>query len=221
MSELIKELINAVNKLNEFSWNDLISLLSLIAAWITIIVLLKDKFESKRPYLQLTFELIRDNLACVVLRNVGNVPLEIKKLELDKSFLEQLPEREREGLLNNNITNMKIFPDKQWIICLGVIVPEILENYKITTLNIEYEYSKMGRIRKYRESTQIDFKQYSRMLVYISEIDELKNENKKIEKEIKNITKEVKNIRAIIVEYANIEDKYTKTIINGYEQNKE
>lgn len=220
MSELIKELINAVNKLNEFSWNDLISLLSLIAAWITIIVLLKDKFESKRPYLQITFELIRDNLACVVLRNVGSVPLEIKKLELDKLFVEQLPEREREGLLNTNITNLKIFPDKQWVICLGVIVPEILENYKITTLNIEYEYSRMGRIRKYKESTQIDFKQYSRMLVYISEIDELKNENKKIEKEIKNITKEVKNIRAIIVEYANIEDKYTKTIINGYEQNK-
>ena len=40
----------------------------------------------------------------------------------------------------------------------------------------------------------------------------------KIEKEIKNITKEVKNIRATIVQYANVEDTYTKNIVNGYEK---
>lgn len=75
------------------------------------------------------------------------------------------------------------------------------------------------RENKYKESTQIDFKQYSRMLVYVSEIDELKNENKKIEKEIKNITREVKNIRSTIVQYANVEDTHIKTIVNGYEKN--
>lgn len=144
--------------------------------------------------------------------------LEIKKLKLDEEFVRQLPEGEQEGLLNNSINNMKIFPGKQWILCLGVIVPEILENYKITTLNVDYEYSKKGKKKRYKESTQIDFKQYSRMLVYVSEIDELKNENKKIENEIKNVTKEVKNIRATIVQYANIEDTHTKPLVNGYEK---
>ena len=57
------------------------------------------------------------------------------------------------------------------------------------------------------------------MLVYVSEIDELRNENKKIENEMKNITKEVKNIRATIVKYANVEDAYLNTIVNGYEKN--
>ena len=63
------------------------------------------------------------------------------------------------------------------------------------------------------------------MLVYVSEIDELKNENKKIEKELKNINKEVKNIRATIVNYANLKDncikllkEQIKTIQFAYEQ---
>lgn len=221
MEELIKQLIESVNDLGKFSWNEAIALFSLLAAWITIILLLKDKFESKRPYLQITFELVRDNLTCIVLRNVGNVPLEIKKLNLDEEFVKQLPEREQEGLLNNNISKMKIFPNKQWIICLGVIVPDILEHYEKKVLNIDYEYSKIGKRKKYKESTEIDFKQYSRMLVYVSEIDELRNQNKKIEKEMKNINKEVKNIRATIIQYANVEDTYTKTIVNGYEKNNE
>lgn len=218
MEDLRKELVESVNNLSRFSWNEIIALFSLVAVWETIILLLKDKLENKRPYLQITFELARDNLTCIILRNVGNVPLEIKKLKLDEKFIKQLPESEQQRLLNNNISNMKIFPDKQWILCLGVIVPEILERYKITTLNIDYDYSKMGKNKMYKESTKIDFKQYSRMMVYVSKVDELKNENKKIEKEIKNIAKEVKNIRATIVQYANVEDTNTKNIVNGYEK---
>ena len=221
MEELIRELIESVNNLNKFSWNEAIALFSLIAAWITIIILLKDKFESRRPYLQITFELVRDNLACIILRNVGSVPLEIKKLGFDEKFIRQLPEREQEDLLNNNISKMKIFPGKQWIICLGVIIPDILEHYEKKVLSIDYEYSKVGERKKYKEITEIDFKQYSRMLVYVSEIDELRNQNKKIEKEMKKISKEVENIGATIVQYANIKDTCVKTIVNGYEKNKE
>lgn len=219
MEELIRELIDSINNLNKFSWSDAISILSLIGAWITIIILIKDKMESKRPYLQITFELVRDNLTCVVLRNVGNVLFEIKKLNLDRDFVNQLPERERFGLVDNKMNNIKIFPGKQWILCLGVIIPQILKNYEIKNLKIEYTYSKLGKRKKYNESTDIDFTQYSRMLVYVSEIDELKNENKKIEKELKNINKEVKNIRATIVNYANLKDTNLRTVVSGYEKN--
>lgn len=217
MEQLIRELIESVDNLNKFSWSDLISLVSLLGAWITIFFLIKDKIENKRPYLQITFELIRDNLTCVVLRNVGNVPLELKKIEFDEEFVNQLPERERTGLIDNKINNMKIFPGKQWIVCLGVIVPEILNNYEIKSLRIDYEYSKIGKKRKYKETTDVDFTQYSRMLVYVSEIDELKNQNKKLERELKNITKEVKSIRATVVNYANLNDTNMKTLVSGYE----
>lgn len=47
MEELIRELIDSINNLNKFSWSDAISILSLIGAWITIIILIKDKMESK------------------------------------------------------------------------------------------------------------------------------------------------------------------------------
>lgn len=218
MEQLIRELIESVDNLNKFSWSDLISLVSLLGAWITIFFLIKDKIENKRPYLQITFELIRDNLTCVVLRNVGNVPLELKKIEFDEEFVNQLPERERTGLIDNKINNMKIFPGKQWIVCLGVIVPEILNNYEIKSLRIDYEYSKIGKKRKYKETTDVDFTQYSRMLVYVSEIDELKNQNKKLERELKNITKEVKSIRATVVNYANLNDTNMKTLVSGYEK---
>ena len=50
MEQLIRELIQSVDNLNKFSWSDLISLVSLIGAWITIFFLIKDKIENKRPY---------------------------------------------------------------------------------------------------------------------------------------------------------------------------
>lgn len=218
MEQLIRELIQSVDNLNKFSWGDLISLVSLIGAWITIFFLIKDKIENKRPYLQITFELVRDNLTCIVLRNVGNVPLELKQIKFGEDFVNQLPERERSGLIDNKINNMKIFPGKQWIICLGVIVPEILENYEIKSLRIDYEYSKIGKKRRYKETTDVDFTQYSRMLVYVSEIDELRNQNKKLERKLKNITKEVKNIRATVVNYANLKDTNMRTLVSGYEK---
>lgn len=50
MELLIRELIQSVDNLNKSSWSDLISLVSLIGAWITIFFLIKDKVENKRPY---------------------------------------------------------------------------------------------------------------------------------------------------------------------------
>ncbi len=63
---------------------------------------------------------------------------------------------------------------------------------------------------------------YSRFLVYISEIDELKQVNQKIEKNTKNLEKELKNIEANIVQFHNIQDTYMRTIVSGYtERNKD
>lgn len=212
------KLIETINNLGQFSWGDFISLVALIGSWITIILLLLDRHEQNRPYLQITFELVRSNLTCVVIRNVGKTPLILKNITFDKEFVNQLPERERKYLINSKINNLKIFPGKQWIICLGVIVPEILENYEKKTLNIDYTYQKIKGFKKYKENTQIDFEQYSRFLVYISEIDELSKVNEKIEKNTRNIDKKLKNIEASIVQYNNIQDKYISTIVNGYKK---
>jgi len=218
MEELLKELVVAIQESNAFSWIDAISIMSVAASWITIWFLLKERAEMNRPYLQITFELIRSNLACVVLRNTGTVPLAVNKLHFEEEFINQLPERECEGLKKNKVNNMIIFPGKQWIVCLGVIVPEILEKYNKKTLNIDYTYTKLGKKKKYEESVEIDFEQYGRCLVYISDIDELRNVNKQIVDEIDKVKKDVHKIHGVIVRYANLDDKSNKTIVAGYEQ---
>lgn len=45
-------------------------------------LLLKERAEKNRPYMQVSFELIRGSLACIVIRNTGSVPLELRKMRL-------------------------------------------------------------------------------------------------------------------------------------------
>ena len=217
MESLIKELIEAVEKSNSFSVMDAINILSVVAAWITIWFLLRERSEQNRPYLQVTFELIRSNLTCVVLRNTGNVPLSIKELQFDQEFIEQLPERDRTGLQYNKIDNLIIFPGKQWIICLGVIIPEILNKFDKKVLKLDYTYSRLERKKKYVETTEIDFEQYGRCLVYISDIDELRQVDKKIAKDIESVKKDVRKIQAVVVNYANLQDVNKNTLVEGYD----
>lgn len=54
-----------------------ISAICSVISLIAIIMLIIDRIERKRPYLQVSSELLRSNLACVVIRNVGEVPAKI------------------------------------------------------------------------------------------------------------------------------------------------
>lgn len=218
MEQKMDELIKSINNLSVFSWSDLINLIALIGSWITIFLLLKEKYENNRPYLQISFELVRSNLTCIVLRNVGKVPLVLTNIHYDEAFINQLDERDRKYLNDNKINKLTIFPGKEWIVCLGVIVPDILNNFDKKLLSVDYEYKKLNGIRKYKENTEIDFEQYSRFLVYISEIDELMQVNKKIESNTKNLEKRLKNIETSIVQYHNIQDTFINTIVNGYKE---
>lgn len=91
-------------------------------------LLLKIKWKIIDPYLQISFELIKSNLTCLVIRNFGKTPLKLTNILLyDEEFIKQLPESEQK-YLNNKIDDLIIFPGNKWIVCLGVIVPEILTN---------------------------------------------------------------------------------------------
>ena len=45
MEQKMDELIKSINNLSGFSWSDLINLIALIGSWITIFLLLKEKYE--------------------------------------------------------------------------------------------------------------------------------------------------------------------------------
>lgn len=98
LENVLRELIIVIREASSFSWKDVISMMSVVASWITIWFLLKERAESNRPYLQITFELVRSNLTCVVLRNTGTVPLTIHRLYFEEEFINQLPVQEKEGL---------------------------------------------------------------------------------------------------------------------------
>lgn len=82
--KLMRELIDVLKENNNMSWETVINSLALVISWVTIGFLLNERRESTRPYLQISFELVRDNLACLVFGNVGNTPLTIKRLEFEK-----------------------------------------------------------------------------------------------------------------------------------------
>ena len=220
MENLLKELINSVNNLNSFSWNDFINILALIGSWITIVFLLIERREHNRPYLQITFVLVRSSLACIVLTNTGNVPLTIRNLKFDEEFIKQLPETEQK-LLRKQKNDIRIFPGKKWIICLGVTTFDILNNFEKKNLEISYSYSKINKNKIYQDSNNIDFEQYSGFLVYVSEIDELKQVNDKIEKHTKEINKEIKKVSASLVQYQNLESKFINSIIEQHDKSEE
>ena len=91
VENLIQELIDAVNRNAQISgWEILTSICSVISL-VAIVILLIERKEKKRPYLQITFELIRDNLVCLVLRNVGETPAILRKISFSERFVKQLP----------------------------------------------------------------------------------------------------------------------------------
>lgn len=105
MVNVLEQLVDAIYETNRFSFADFIAVLSLVASWITIFFLIRENYAQKRPYVQVSFELIRSNLACVVIRNVGTVPVSLCKIEFDKNFIEQLPDSDEKRLFENGIGN--------------------------------------------------------------------------------------------------------------------
>ena len=149
-----------------------------------------ERIERKRPYLQATFELVKSNLVCIVIRNTGEVTAKLKEIYFSENFVKQLPKNGQYNAQNNDHLNISIHPNQQWVLYLGVITPEVM-HYEDKRLEITMKYSKYNRKKLYSETETIN---YDKFLVYISEVDELKEEIQKLTKGVNDITKELKKI---------------------------
>lgn len=199
MEELLERLVIAVEQQNAaFPWDSVISLLALIASWITIFFLLRERSEKNRPYMQISFELVRSTLACVVLRNVGTVPLEVKSLIFNESFTKQLQEKTQKRLKKKETTSIVIFPGQKWVISFDTNVFNIIKDFDEKTVKIEYKYYKYGKKKSYDEKIEIDFSEYGGFLDYISEVDEFKNSVDNLKKSMENIDKDIKKLSVLI-----------------------
>lgn len=194
MEELFERLVIVVEQQSStFPWSDVIStFLSFAAILVTIILWQKERYDRNCPHMQISFELVRSTLACLTLRNVSEVPLEVKSLVYNDDFTTQLPEKVRKKLKKMSETNIAIFPGQKWVVSFDVNVFDILNKYEVQTVGIQYEYCRYGKKKRYKETIQIDFSEYSGMLVYISDVDEFKNSVDKLEKTVERLTTALK-----------------------------
>ena len=199
MEELLERLVIAVEQQNSaFPWNSVIAVLALIASWVTIFFLLKERSEKNRPYMQISFELVRSTLACVVLRNVGTVPLEVKSLSFNETFTKQLQMKTQERLKKKESASIVIFPGQKWIISFDTNVFNIINDFEEKTVKIDYRYFKYGKKKPYDDKIEIDFSEYAGFLDYISEVDEFKNSIDNLKKSMESIDKDIKKLAVLI-----------------------
>ena len=103
MEELLERLVIAVEQQNSaFPWIVWISILALIASWVTIFFCSRSEVRKIVLISQISFELVRSTLACIVLRNVGTVPLEVKSLMFNETFTKKLQAKTQERLKRKN-----------------------------------------------------------------------------------------------------------------------
>lgn len=220
MEKSIQELTEAIRQINTgFDWASLISAICSVISLVAIVILLKERSEKKRPYLQISFELVKSSLICLVIRNVGETPAKLKKITFNPDFINQLPVRAKKHAKDRDI-NISLYPKQQWVLCLDVITPEVLK-YQNTQLEITLSYTAKEKKKHYVETELIDFNDYSGFLVYISETDELKEEIKKLGKSLNGIQKTLQKQFNIFQNsmqtqvYANLSDTIYKTAITG------
>jgi hypothetical protein len=190
MEDLMRELIDVIRETNGgLDWASIISAICSVISLTAIIILLKERREKKRPYLQASFELIRSSLTCIVIRNVGDVPAKLFGIVFNGDFIKQLPEKVQDRLKSKANTEIAIYPKRQLVISLDVVTADVLK-FTEKNLKITIKYSSIEKKQvKYIEDSEIVFGDYEGFLIYISEIDELKNAIMDVGKSLDKITK--------------------------------
>lgn len=219
MQEAIQELTQEIHQINTtFDWASAVSAVCSVISLIAIVILLKERKEKQRPYLQISFELVKSSLVCLVIRNVGSTPASLKEIIFNKDFVNQLPQKAKEHSKDRKDLNISIYPNNQWVLCLDVITPTVLE-YENTKLEVSYTYTAKNKNKRYKEQEIVEFKDYSGFLIYISEIDEMRNEIKKLGNALEKVNKTLSKTLNLLPAQTNMEsyaflsDEYSKTTI--------
>lgn len=219
MQEAIQELTQEIHQINTtFDWASAVSAVCSVISLIAIVILLKERKEKQRPYLQISFELVKSSLVCLVIRNVGATPASLKEIVFNKDFVNQLPQKAKEHSKDRKNLNISIYPNNQWVLCLDVITPTVLE-YENTKLEVSYTYTAKNKNKRYKEQEIVEFKDYSGFLIYISEIDEMRNEIKKLGNTLEKVNKTLSKTLNLLPAQTNMEsyaflsDEYSKTTI--------
>ncbi len=111
--ELLERIAIALEQQNGIPiWEILINIIPWIGVLVTIGFLFGEQIEKKRPYLEISFELVRSSMTCLVIRNVGNVSAELKSMKFNSEFVEQLKKSKIQSLEKKKEMKVAIFPGR-------------------------------------------------------------------------------------------------------------
>ena len=136
--------------------------------------------ESNRPNVIVRFEIVRSGLLCFVIENIGSVAAEDVRITVNEEFLKNLETVDEQKNLRK-ATEATIFlsrHQKLHIVLGGQMQFDIIAKV-IAKFDITYNGT-------FKEHTEIDLSQYSFMLVYRSEMEDISQQLKKIREEEKN-----------------------------------
>jgi hypothetical protein len=191
------------------NWDIITNVLSawaVIAAVIPVIILLRERAEKNEPKFVVYFELVRDSLACVRLKNVGEVPIEVVTIkfptdwleEVNKSFQEHNISADNDAVLSLSKlkdTCLTFMPGQEWVLSFNVLTAYLPKDIP---LEINYSYCKIPKKHRTKiitDSVKYDTHCYGNFLLYKSEINELSNTTKK---SLQDINKSVVALKTVV-----------------------
>ena len=170
---------------------------TLIITAIPVIYLVKDKIEKKPPELVVSLEIVRDSLVCLVLRNLGDVSLEMTSISFSETWLSKVDEifqkknfdsdgkplhQGAHGLRGDEVkaiselskTSITFLPKQQWAMPFFVNLYELPHHI---SLEINFAYCRLPkkrRVKLIKQSVIYITSHYGRFLLYKSDIDEIR-----------------------------------------------
>lgn len=145
--------------------------------------------EGNRAFVTVTFEIIKNGIAVLHIKNHGKRIAENVRVRVSTAFLENVQdERDREQLEELCSASFTLGIEQSWYICIGSHLQ--LKQLSKELLEIQVSYS--DNKSEYSEEIRIDLSQYFWSMIYESPTSELRKDIKEISKELHEINCTIK-----------------------------
>lgn len=143
---------------------------------------------SFRPYIQISFEIIRGALLCFKIKNTGNQAAFETKVRVNDEFIQSLDDLEREGLGELNRAAFFLATNQELLFIIGGRTQ--FDRIAKTPAIFDISYC----AGKYRDCVTIDLKQYSFALVEEDPLLELARSFEKYQKQSKQDNEKLREV---------------------------
>lgn len=176
--------------------------------------ILRQYNETHRPFVIISFEIIRSDYLCFKLENIGPVVAKDIKIRINEEFLDNLEKGfPFDDLRKTSAATLILTSYQKRFIQIG----DRRDFDKIASVPAQIDISYND---KYEEHTEIDIEQFRYMLTYNSELGDISQDIKKIENHFKQIANEAKSYHKKLIEAISNITPVSFLVHTGYERRK-